>query len=174
MNAPLLALLTVLAAPLLAGWNGKAAAVLAILLAAAASLRGEGVAVAATALAEAAAAIWMLWTLRRLVGGPALGLLLWLAVALAPWWLPALAESLAAAERSLPGGWWSLWPGGLLASESWDPLREGPLYPAWGARTAVSEPSLWTHLAVLAGAGAILYWLRSMRPRDPEPAGESS
>lgn len=158
MNAPLLALLLVFAAPLLAAWRWRAGLAAALLLAAASWLAGEGAGVAGTALAEGLAASTALAALLRRLDSPVLPLLLWLAVALLPWWIPELAERLDGGAGTLSGAWWAAWPGGLLASPAWDPLHDGPLYPLWGARVGVPEASLWAHLVVLGGIAAALYW----------------
>lgn len=163
MNAPLLALLLVSVAPLVAVWSLRVGLAVCLSIAAVSWLSGEGLAVAATALAEGALAALVLTALARRLNSPVLPSLLWLAIALLPWWVPEMCERLDGGARPLSGGWWAAWPGGLLASDAWSPLLDGPLYPLWGSRVGVLGPALWLHLLVLGGAAIALYW-RGVRP----------
>ena len=170
MNAPLFSLSLLFLAPLLAAWKLRAAAPPALGLAAAAWWTGEGLTVACRALAEglAAAALLAAWT--RWAASPVAPLASWAALGALPWWAPEIGERLAGPAAPLSGAWWAAWPGGLLASEAWDPLQQGPLYALWGARVGVPGAPLWTHLFVLTGAAAFLYWRCRLRgPVEPEP-----
>ncbi len=175
MNPPLFALAAVLGAPLLAAARPRAGLVLVVLLALLGGLSGEGWPVSGRALLLAGAACGLAAASRRTLGCPPAFLLVWTGLGLAPWWLPAAAERWTGAPAALDGRLWAVWPGAPLASESWDPLREGPLYATWGARTEVYEPGVLLPVLALGLAAAVLYFLRPANPPgSPETPTEQA
>jgi hypothetical protein len=175
MNPPLFALAAVLGAPLLAAVRPRAGLVLVALLGLLGGWSGEGWIVTARALLLAGAACGLAASSRRALGTPSAFLGVWAGLGLAPWWLPAAAERWTGAPAALDGRLWAAWPGAPLASEAWDPLREGPLYAAWGARTEVYEPGVFLPVFVLGLTAAVLYFLRPASPLgSPETPTEQA